>query len=188
MDIHGCSEGVVNMRYIISGKNIQVTEPLKEATIEKLNKLEKYFLEDTEVIVTFSVLKKNHTQIVEVTIPVKGVFLRAEEEAESMYAAIDEVVDKLERQLLRHKKKLINRHRHSGTFRTTFVEEIHDEDEKIAIVKSKKFPLKPMDAEEACMEMELLGHSFFVFKDGETDELNVVYKRKDGKFGLISPE
>ncbi len=150
--------------------------------------MEKYFSQDTEAIITLSVLKKNHTQIIEVTIPIKGSIIRAEEEAESMYAAIDLVVDVLERQLLRHKKKLINRHRHHGTFRTTFVEEIHDEDEGINIVRSKAFPVKPMDAEEACMEMELLGHNFFVFRDSETEEVNVVYKRKDGEFGLIAPE
>lgn len=176
------------MRYIISGKNIQVTEPLKEAAINKLGKLEKYFSEDQEAHVTFSVLKKNHTQIIEVTIPMKGTTIRAEEQDESMYAAIDLVVDLLERQLLRHKKKLVNRHRHHGTFRTTFLEEDHEEDVGINIVKSKSFPVKPMDAEEACMEMELLGHDFFVFRDSETDEVNVVYKRKDGHFGLISPE
>lgn len=176
------------MRYIISGTNITVTEPLKEAVQDKLSKLEKYFSPETEAHVTFSVVKKSHTQIIEVTIPIKGSIIRAEEEADSMYAAIDLVVDVLERQLLRHKKKLINRHRHHGTFRTTFVEDYHDEDEGISIVKSKSFPVKPMDAEEACMEMELLGHAFFVFRDSETDDVNVVYKRKDGQFGLISPE
>lgn len=174
------------MRYTISGKNIQVTAPLKDITIEKLSKLEKYFAEGTEVIVTYGVFKKNH--IIEVTIPIKGSIIRAEEEAENMYAAIDLVVDVLERQLLRHKKKLIKRHRHHGTFRTTFVEEEHAEDEGVSIVRSKKFPIKPMDAEEACMEMELLGHSFFVFRDRDSEEIGVVYKRKDGQFGLISPE
>lgn len=174
------------MRYTVNGKNIEVTKALKEAAVSKLEKFEKYFSEDTEAQVTMSVLKKNH--IIEVTIPIKGSVIRAEEEAENMYAAIDLVVDVLETQLLRHKKKLINRHRHHGTFRTTFVEELHEEDEGIHIVKSKSFPVKPMDAEEACMEMELLGHSFFVFRDSESDEINVVYKRKDGQFGLISPE
>ena len=88
----------------------------------------------------------------------------------------------------KHRKKLIAKHRHHGTFRTTFVEEEYEEDEGIDIVKSKRFPVKPMDAEEACMEMELLGHSFFVFKERDTDEINVVYKRRDGQFGLIAPE
>lgn len=174
------------MRYTIVGKNIQVTNALRDVAESKLSKLEKYFSEDTEAQVYLSVLKKNH--IIEVTVPIKGSVIRAEEEAESMYAAIDLVVDVLERQLLRHRKKLIDRHRHSGTFRTTFIEEEHDEDEGISIVRSKKFPVKPMDAEEACMEMELLGHSFFVFRDRDTDEIGVVYKRKDGQFGLIEAE
>lgn len=174
------------MRYTIVGKNIQVTNALKDVATAKLSKLEKYFSPETETNVTMSVLKKNH--IIEVTIPIKGSIIRAEEEAESMYAAIDLVVDVLERQLLRHRKKLVNRHRHHGTFRTTFIEEEHEEDEGINIVKSKRFPVKPMDAEEACMEMELLGHSFFVFRERDTDEINVVYKRKDGHFGLIEPE
>lgn len=179
-------KGVVRMRYTISGKNIEITNALREVATNKLSKLEKYFSEDTEVQVTLSVLKKNH--IIEVTLPLKGTIIRAEEEAENMYAAIDLVIDVLERQLLRHKKKLINRHRHHGTFRTAFAQVDYEDDEGLAIVRSKKFPIKPMDAEEACMEMELLGHSFFVFRDRDTEELAVVYKRKDGQFGLISPE
>ncbi len=176
------------MRYNIIGKNIEVTDALKDVTISKLSKLEKYFSEDNEAQVYLSVVRKKH--IIEVTVPIKGSLIRAEEDAESMYAAIDMVVDVLERQLLKHRKKLIDRHRHHGTFRTTFVEEDFKEDhaEGIEIVRSKKFPVKPMDAEEACMEMELLGHSFFVFRDSETDEIGVVYKRKDGKFGLIEAE
>ena len=174
------------MRYTLVGKNIEVTNALRDIAISKLKKLEKYFSEDTEAQITFSVLRKNH--IIEVTIPIKGSIIRAEEESENMYAAIDLVVDVLERQLLRHRKKLIKRHRHHGTFRTTFIEDEHEEDEGITIVRSKRFPVKPMDAEEACMEMELLGHSFFVFRERDTDEINVVYKRKDGQFGLIAPE
>lgn len=174
------------MRFQIVGKNIEVTNALRNVTEEKLSKFEKYFAPDTETHVAMSVVKQHHT--IEVTIPIKGSIIRAEERAESMYAAIDLVVDVLERQLLKHKKKLIDRHRHVGTFRTTFVEEYHEEDEGISIVKNKKFPVKPMDAEEACMEMELLGHSFFVFKERETDAINVVYKRKDGQFGIIAPE
>ena len=174
------------MKYTISGTNIQVTEGLKNAIIKKLGKLEKYFSDDTEIVITCGFVRKQ--QIIEVTIPIKNAFIRAEEHADNMHTAIDQVTDTLERQLLKHKKKLIKRHRHHGTFRQNFVEEYHEDDENIDIVRSKRFPVKPMDAEEACMEMELLGHSFFVFRDRETDELNVVYKRKDGQFGLIAPE
>ena len=181
-----CLEGVVAMRYTINGKNFEVSNRLRDAAVDKLGKLEKYFSEETEVQVAFSAVKQDH--IIEVTIPIKGTIVRAEENGETIYAALDQAVDVLERQLLKHRKKLVNRHRHHGTFRTTFVEEFHDDDEGIEIVRSKRFPVKPMDAEEACMEMELLGHSFFVFKDRDTDEIGVVYKRKDGRFGLISPE
>jgi len=174
------------MKYIISGTNLQVSEGLKETVMEKLSKLEKYFSKEIEVMVTFSHVKKE--QVVEVTIPIKNAFIRAEEHADNMHMAIDQVVDILERQLLRHKKKLIKRHRHHGTFKKHFIEERHEEDEMIDIVRSKRFPVKPMDAEEACMEMELLGHSFFVFRERETEEIQVVYKRKDGRFGLIAPE
>jgi putative sigma-54 modulation protein len=174
------------MRYTIVGKNIEVTNALRDVTISKFSKLEKYFTPDTEAQITMSVLKQKH--IIEVTIPIKGSVIRAEEDDENMYAAVDEVLDVLERQILKHKKKLVTRHRHHGHFRDTFIEEEHDEDEGIVIKRSKRFAMKPMDAEEACMEMELLNHDFFVFRNSETEEVNVVYKRKDGKFGLIEPE
>lgn len=175
------------MRYIISGKNIDVTKALRDVIMEKLGKLEKYFSKDNEAIVTLSVEKQR--QIIEVTIPIKGSVIRAEEEAESMYAAIDMVVDVLERQLLKHKNKLIDKHRHHGTFKQEFIDkEYFIEKEDIEIVRSKKFAVKPMDAEEACMEMDLLGHDFYVFRNRETNEVNVVYKRKRGDYGLIEPE
>lgn len=174
------------MRYTISGKNIKVTSALKEVIIQKIGKLDKYFLEETEAQITLGTVKKVH--IIEVTIPIKGTIIRAEEEADSMYTAIDLVVDVIERQLLKHKKKLVDRHRNNGGFKSTFMDIDYEEDEGINIVRSKKFPVKPMDAEEACMEMELLGHSFFVFRDRHTDEIGVVYKRKDGQFGIIAPE
>lgn len=176
------------MRYIISGKNIEITKALREATIAKLSKMDKYFTPENEAKITMSVQKLRH--IIEVTIPIKGSIIRAEVAAESMYTAIDNVVDVLERQLLRHKNKLITKHRNAGTFKTDFVtatahEEV--EDNKIDIVRTKHFEMKPMDAVEACMEMDLLGHNFFVFLNRETDEVNVVYKRKQGTYGLIEP-
>lgn len=175
------------MQYIISGKNIDVTEALKDVAIQKLSKLEKYFVEDTEIQVTMSVLKQLH--VIEVTIPIKGSIIRAEEEADSMYAAIDKVVDILERQLVKHRKKLIDRHRHNNTFKKEFINVQNDDKEQgINIVRTKKFAIKPMDAEEACLEMDMLGHDFFVFRNSDTDEVNVVYKRKGGSYGLIEPE
>jgi len=179
-------EGVLYMRYIISGKNIEVTKALKDIVMEKLGKLEKYFSKDNEAIITMVVEKQR--QIIEVTIPIKGSVIRAEEEADSMYVAIDKVVDILERQLLKHKNKLIDKHRHQGTFKQEFIDEEYEEKEGVKIVRSKKFAVKPMDAEEACMEMDLLGHDFYVFMNSDTDEVNVVYKRRNGNYGLIEPE
>lgn len=176
------------MRYTVTGKNIEVTDALKDVAVQKIQKLEKFFTPETNANITMSVERK--LQKIEVTIPIKGSSIRAEEHDESMYAAIDLVVDKLERQLVRHRKKIIDRHRHSGYFKNDYLEyEDDDSDEQhIKIVRSKRFALKPMDAEEACMELELLNHDFFVFRNSETEEVNVVYKRKNGAFGLIEPE
>lgn len=175
------------MRYTVTGKNIEVTEALKDIAVQKISKLEKFFTSETSANITMSVEKKIHK--IEVTIPIKGSALRAEEHDETMYAAIDLVVDKLERQLIKHRQKIVDRHRHSGSFKNDYLDlEVEEEEDTLKIVRSKRFAMKPMDAEEACMEMELLGHDFFVFRSSETDEVNVVYKRKNGAFGLIEPE
>ncbi|MCT4688625.1 ribosome hibernation-promoting factor, HPF/YfiA family [Vallitalea sp.] len=176
------------MRYIISGKNIEITKALREATIDKLSKMDKYFNPDNEAQITMSVQKLRH--IIEVTIPIKGSIIRAEESAENMYTAIDKVVDVLERQLLKHKNKLISRHHSAGTFKNDFVNETMEEDlddKKIEIVRTKRFAMKPMNAMEACLQMDLLGHDFFVFMNSDTEEVNVVYRRKNGAYGLIEP-
>lgn len=175
------------MRYIISGKNIDVTEGLKDAIYEKIGKLEKYFTPDTDVIVTLSVEKTR--QKIEVTIPVKGSIIRAEQESDDMYVSIDLVEEIIERQMRKYKTKLVNQTHGSGNFKKEYVEmEPEEEDEGIRIVRTKRFAVKPMDVEEACVQMELLGHSFFVFRNAQTDEVNVVYKRKGNTYGLIEPE
>lgn len=174
------------MRYIISGKNIDVTEGLKTAVYEKIGKLERYFTPDTEVHVTFSVEKDR--QKIEVTIPVKGSIIRAEEVSNDMYVSIDLVEEVIERQLRKYKNKLINHKQAPLNFNKAFIEDDYDEDDGIKIVKSKRFAIKPMDAEEACVQMELLGHNFFVFRNAATNEVNVVYKRKGNTYGLIEPE
>lgn len=176
------------MRYTITGKNIEVTASLKDIIQDKLDKLEKFFNSDAIVNVTLSV--ERNFQKIEVTIPIKGSVLRAEEQDESMYAAIDMVVDKLERQLVKHREKIIDRHRQSGSFKTDYLDSPIEDDEEdtMKIVRTKKFAMKPMDAVEACMELELLGHDFFVFRNADTDEVNVVYKRKQGSYGLIEPQ
>ncbi|TCK87951.1 putative sigma-54 modulation protein [Natranaerovirga hydrolytica] len=174
------------MRIIISGKNIETTAALKNVIEEKLEKLERFFTPDTEAKVTLSVQKER--QRIEVTIPVKGQIIRAEEEEFDMYAAIDKVVDKIERQLVKYKKKLVDKHRSGGSFKTEFLQTDDLQEEELKIIKTKKFAIKPMDEEEACFQMELLGHDFFVFRNSETNEVNVVYKRKDNNYGLIEPE
>lgn len=174
------------MRYIISGKNIDVTEGLKEAIYDKLGKLEKYFNSDTEVIVTLSVEKQR--QNIEVTIPVKGSIIRAEQVSDDMYVSIDLVEEIIERQMKKYKTKLVNKLHAASHFQQEYIDMETEDDENIKIVRTKRFAVKPMDIEEACIQMELLGHSFFVFRNAETDEVNVVYKRKGGTFGLIEPE
>lgn len=173
------------MKFIISGKNIEVTEGLKAAVEEKIGKLDKYFTEDTEIQVTLSTQKDR--QKIEVTIPMKGNIVRAEQESNDMYVSIDLVEEIIERQLRRYKTKIIERQQATVNLSKEFIEEEVD-DEEIKIVRTKRFAVKPMDVEEACVQMELLGHNFFVFRNAETDEVNVVYKRKGNTFGLIEPE
>ena len=174
------------MRFTISGKNLELTPRLQDMVIAKLSKLERYFQDDTEVQVTLSVEKDR--QKIEVTIPMKGTTIRAEEISQDMYASIDMVQETIERQLRRHKHRLIDRYK-SG-FTPAYLEEPSDEedDDSIRIIRTKHFALKPMDPEEACLQMEMLGHSFYMFRDSETDQVCVVYKRKNGSYGLIEPE
>ena len=175
------------MRYKISGKNIEVTPGLKDAVQEKIGKLERYFNQDTEANITLSVEKGR--QKIEVTIPVKGHIIRAEQESSDMYVSIDLVEEIIERQLKKYKTKLIDKKQSALSFSEVFLqEEMEAPDEEIKIMKVKRFGMKPMDPEEACIQMELLGHAFYVFLNADTDEVNVVYKRKNNTYGLIEPE
>ena len=174
------------MRYIIYGKNLEVTEGLKQAVHDKFSKLEKFFTPETEVQVTLSVQKDN--QIVEATIPMKGTILRVEPNSTDMYVSIDMAVDLLERMIRKYKTKISKYGRVELNFNEEYMEEDVDNQETVTIRKSKRFAIKPMDVEEACVQMELLGHNFFVFRNAETFEVNVVYKRKDKTYGLIEPE
>ena len=174
------------MRYIISGKNIDVTDGLRDAIYEKIGKLERYFTEDTEVHVTFSVEKER--QKIEVTIPMKGNIIRAEEESTDMYVSIDLVEEIIERQLRKYKNRIVERKQAGHGLSQAFVEEEVADEEEIEIIRSKRFAINPMDPEEACVQMELLGHDFYVFRNSETDEVNVVYRRKKNSYGLIEPE
>lgn len=174
------------MKIIISGKNIDVTSGLRNAVELKLGKLEKYFAADIEVYVTLSV--ERDRQKIEVTIPVKGNIIRSEQTSNDMYVSIDLVEEIIERQLKKYKNKLIAQHQSSGSFQTAFLENDYEEDEEVKIVRTKKFDIKPMYPDDACVQMELLGHSFFVFNNAETDQVNVVYKRKGNTYGIIEPE
>lgn len=174
------------MRYTITGRNIEVTPGLREAIEEKIGKLARYFNPDTEVIVTLSVQKDK--QKIEVTIPVKGNIIRAEEASSDMYVSIDLVEEIIERQLKKYKNKLIDKKQSAQAFSELFLSEEYEADDEIQIVKTKRFGMKPMDPEEACIQMELLGHSFYVFLNADTEEVNVVYKRKGNTYGLIEPE
>jgi len=174
------------MKFIITGRNIDVTEGLRNAVQEKIGKLEKYFSEDTEVRVILSVEKER--QKIEVTIPVKGNIIRSEQVSSDMYVSIDLVEEIIERQLKKYKNKIIDRNQARDSFTPEFIDKEYDEDDSIKIIRTKQFGIKPMDPEDACVQMELLGHNFYVFRNARTDEVNVVYKRKSNTYGLIEPE
>ena len=174
------------MRYTISGKSINITPGLKDAVESKLGKLERYFSPDTEVQVTLSVEKGR--QKIEVTIPVKGSIIRAEQDSSDMYVSVDLVEEIIERQIKKYKTKIVDKKQNTLAFNEAFLQEESEPEEVVNIVKTKRFAMKPMDAEEACVQMELLGHNFFMFLNADTNEVNVVYKRKGNSYGLIEPE
>ncbi|MCI6006365.1 MAG: ribosome-associated translation inhibitor RaiA [Blautia sp.] len=171
---------------MISGKNLTVSEGLRTAVEDKLGKLERYFTPDTEVVVTLSVEKER--QKIEVTIPMKGNIIRSEQVSNDMYVSIDLVEEVIERQLRKYKNKIVDRQQAAGSFQKEYLDREYEEDEEVKIIRTKKFDIKPMYPEDACVQMELLGHNFFVFVNAETDQVNVVYKRKGNTYGLIEPE
>lgn len=181
------------MKFSIRGERIEVTEALREYVEKKIGRLERYFEAPptSEVNVTLSVIREK--QNVEVTIPLTGVLLRAEERSDDMYASIDLVVDKLERQIRKHKTKANRKVRQEAGYKNLFKDDVvtpvHllEEEEDYEVVRTKRFTLKPMDVEEAILQMNMIGHNFFVFANSDSSEVNVVYKRADGKYGLIEP-
>lgn len=177
------------MRIIISGKNIDITDGLRQAVEDKLSKLERYFTPETDVIVTLSIEKER--QKIEVTIPVKGNIIRSEQVSNDMYVSIDLVEEVIERQLKKYKNKIIDQKQSVPSlqnFQKEYIEKEIEDDEDVKIIRTKRFGMKPMYPEDACVQMELLGHNFFVFQNAETEEVNVVYKRKGNTYGLIEPE
>jgi putative sigma-54 modulation protein len=182
-------KGARAMQVIVKGKNLEITGPLREYALEKVGRVEKYFDGILKTEIEMSVEKNPKiidNQVVEVTIFSNGPVIRAKESAPDMYQAIDLVSNKLERQARRVKRKLIDRSHHArNPFKESLAELEEEEEKEPVIVKTKSFPLKPMTPEEAALQMDLVGHDFFVFINADTEETNVVYRRKDGNYGLI---
>ena len=174
------------MKIIIRGDKIKVTDSMKEYIEEKIGKLKKYVGDNDDIQATVVARVKNHLQIIEVTIPLKSFILRSEEAQEDFYAAVDKALDKLERQIRKNKTRLMSRQTKVVDFSFESFE-IEDEN-KEKIVKRKKVEVKPMDEEEAILQMELLNHQFYMYKDSDTNKYAVVYKRKDGDYGIIESE
>ncbi len=176
------------MKLNFTGKNMEITDALRDVTQKKIGKLDKYFQKDIEGNVTFS--SEKNRKIIEVTINLPGTIIRAEESTDDMYVSIDKAVDILERQIRKHKTKLQNRYKNSETIRFENVVPLSQEEDsyKPKLVKKKKFSIKPMSSDEAILQMELLRHNFFVFMDANNEDVSIVYKRKDGNYGLIEPE
>ncbi|MGE5396019.1 MAG: ribosome hibernation-promoting factor, HPF/YfiA family [Chitinophagales bacterium] len=176
------------MKFEVRGKNIELTDALRDYVEKRLSKLEKFIEDIKGAQVCLSVEGESHR--VEVTLPLNGIIIRGEEESQDMYSSIDLVVDKLEKQIEKYKTRIIKRYRGIG-FKKNVVRDsgtLSEEADQFTIVRTKRFALKPMDVEEAVMQMNLLGHSFFVFFNASSDEVNVVYRRNDGNYGLIEPE
>lgn len=177
------------MKLNYTGKNMDITDALRDVTNKKLSKLDKYFQKDIEGNVTFS--SEKNRKIIEVTINLPGTIIRAEESTDDMYVSIDKAVDILERQIRKYKTRLQKRYKNNETIRFENVMPLkanEEDDEGPKIVRKKRFMLKPMVSEEAVLQMELLRHNFYVFMDADTGGVSVVYKRKDGNYGLIEPE
>lgn len=179
------------MRVTVKGKNVEVTDALEKYAQKKVEHLGKYFSNIKEATVTQSTQRNWH--IVEVMLEGDGIVLRGEERSDDMYSSIDQVVAKLESQIKRFKSKLIERSHTSESPREAGLTEIEETAEESVveapqIVRMKRFALKPMPPEEASAQMELLGHDFYVFENSDTEVINVIYKRRDGNYGLLEPE
>lgn len=181
------------LNFNIRGENIEVTPAIREYVEGKIEKVDRYFNEEMQATANVNLKVYNDRQTkVEVTIPMKNLTLRAEERHADMYAAVDLIVDKLERQIRKHKTKVNRKFREREGIATFFAQidandssATNTEEEEYNIVRTKQFDLKPMDQEEAVLQMNMLGHNFFIFTDADSNGTHIVYKRKDGKYGLI---
>ena len=180
------------MRFVFTGKNMTISEGVKERVMKKLGRLEKLLPDNAEVYVTFS--ENKHVTKMEVSVHMHKRILRAEVSDPDIVSCLDQASDILERQIVKYKSRLRDRRRRSFatndelTFITPEAQESTEASPEVVITRTKKFALKPMDAQEAVMEMEMLNHNFYVFRSSWTDEVNVVYKRNDGEYGLIEPQ
>ncbi len=174
------------MELVIRGSKIKVTDAMKSYIEEKIGKLEKYLEDSANIRATVVIKIKGRNQIVEITIPLKSFILRSEESQEDFYAAVDKTVDKLERQIRKNKTRLMSKNAKTYDFSFSEIEDYEEETENI--IKRKKVEVKPMDEEEAIIQMELLNHQFYMYKDSNTGSYSVVYKRKDGGYGIIESE
>lgn len=176
------------MKYNYTGRDIKVTQRLKDITEKKLERLSKFFTPETQVYVTFK--EEKRTQSVEVTIPTKGSAIRCEAAGEDVFDLLDVLMDKLERQIVKYRKKLIGRAKIDRTFREDYfaamVEEEPEDEAAVTIARVKQVEVEAMDAEEACLQMELIGHDFFAYRDGKTGQICIAYKRKQkGTYGVL---
>ena len=180
------------MRYTFTGKNLVIFDDVKEKAEKKINRIQKLVPDDAEVFVALS--KNRHEYKMEVSVPMHKRLLRAEVKNNDVDACLDTVVDVLEKQIIKYKGRLRERSRRNTatkeevSFMSASGQSEPAETAAVKIYRTKRFAIKPMDAQDAVMEMELLGHSFFVFRSSSTDEVNVVYKRNEGEYGLIEPE
>jgi putative sigma-54 modulation protein len=193
------------MQVTVTGRNVELTSALKSYLLDKLQRSQKHFDHDLAITALLSVAKNPsvaQSQTAEVTIKLNGSIIRGEESTANMYASIDLVADKIERQLRKYKTRYYQKGKHLAGHEVeasidvgaqadddvAIRKEIAEADTKPTIVRSKRFPLKPMNPEEACKHMDLLGHDFFMFINSDTDHVNTVYHRRDGNYGLIEPE
>jgi len=178
------------MELNIRGDKIKITKAMKDYIEEKISKLDKYLEKSKDVKANVIVKVKGHEQTIEITIPLKSFILRSEETQEDFYAAVDKTIDKLERQVRKNKTRLMTKHEKASydfNFDSIVVDK-KEEKEDHKVVKRKTIEVKPMSEEEAILQMDLLGHQFFMYKDSETMDIAVVYKRKDGNYGVLESE
>lgn len=179
------------MQIVVKGKNVEITPALRAYAEKRVGKMERYF-EEPDVTAQVMMRVERELHVVEVTLQVGGLLLRGEERTGDMYASVDGVLEKLERQIRKYKTRINRKRLEVGTRPQETKPAVSPETEEVEpvgqVIRTKRFPIKPMSVEEAVMQMDLLGHGFFVFRNSNDEEINVVYRRSDGNYGLIEPD